>query len=389
MKKIIIITARSGFPNGYGAASIIRKYSKGFLKCGYSPLVLLLRPSESSSGDGVFNRNIKGVYEGVEYEYMSNTCFTSKSLIVRFWRYCVALLRSIKFIVCRYKEIEKVFFYSPDFLISTIIIQVTCKLLNIKCVGIKTESSYSDRQRTKRLFWKVREKVLYRLFSSMVVITNYLKEQLSSFGYHKNILVLPIVVDEAMFDSVYCSNKETSLIYMGTLNYIEELICLIEAYNIVHKKYKSWKLHIIGGFVCVKTENMIKNLISGLDLTESIVWHGKIAASEVPEQLSRGGVMLLPRIAGEYSKAGFPIKLGEYLLSGSPTIVTRTGDIEDYLTDGVNAFLVAPNSSELFAERIEDVIKNYEKSLMVGIRGRTFAAEKFGSKNICKKMLES
>lgn len=387
MKKVILFTARSGFPNGYGAASIIRKYSKGFIKLGYTSTVLLLRPSESNKDIEVLNTNIKGQFEGVEYEYMSKTNFTSNNVIIRHILYSFALLRSIKFIVFNKKNIERVFFYSPDFLLSTFFIQLICKLSNLEIIGIKTESSFSDIQRTKKLYWKTREKYIYRQFSSMIVITNYLKDQIRLFGFNKNVEVLPIVVEEDMYDFTNNLKDKKSLIYMGTLNYEDELICLIKTFAILREKYLDIKLNIIGGFVNNDLKSKIKNLISELNLTENIIWLGKIPASEIPNYLSKGGIMLLPRLAEEYSQAGFPIKLGEYLLSGSPTVVTKTGEIEDYLTDNVNAFLVNPNDYNQFASKIISIIENYEEALLVGTKGRELAIKKFGVKNICKVML--
>ena len=389
MKKVVLITARSGFPNGYGAASIIRKYSKGFIKSGYNVRVMLIRPSEYTSSGTIMNKDIKGQYEEVEYEYMSKTCFTSSNIFVRYWRYFIALLRTLMYLIYNRKGIEKVFFYSPDYLLSTFLIQSTCRLIDVKIIGIKTESSFSDRQRTKRPFWIMKEKLLYRLFSSMIVITEYLKEQLHRFGYdNKNISVIPIIVDEEMYKEVSCKEKEESLIYMGTLNYENELKSLIEMFRIVQSKYPQIKLRVIGGFVSSELEKKIKNQVNRLNIKNSIIWHGKIPATDIPKILIRGGVMVLPRSAGEYSKGGFPIKLGEYLLSGAPTVVTRTGDIEEYLIDKENAFLVKPDDPVLFANEVISVLDNFEKSLLVGEKGKKMAEIEFGAKNICKKMLE-
>ncbi|WP_203339117.1 glycosyltransferase [Planococcus beijingensis] len=388
MKKAVLITARSGFPNGYGAASILRKYGKGFMKLGYDSVILLLRPSEYKEDKKSLNTISDGNFEGIEYEYMSKTSFTSSNVIMRHILYLISLCRTIKYIFLNKNEIDRVFFYSPDFLISTFLIQITCKYLKIDIVGIKTESSFSDTQRTKFFLWKAKEKIIYKHFSSMIVITNYLEEQVRSFGYPKNIEVLPIVVEEDMYKNLIHLRDKKSLIYMGTLNYKKELTNLIEAIGIVKKKYSNAILYVIGDFVEKKLEADIKNLVSKLDLKDNIVWLGKVHASEIPNKLSQGGIMLLPRIAEEYSKAGFPIKLGEYLLSGSPTVVTKTGDIVEYLTDNLNAFLVEPNKPILFGEKIIEVIDNYEEALQVGLKGQKLAIEKFGVENICKVMLE-
>ena len=52
------------------------------------------------------------------------------------------------------------------------------------------------------------------------------------------------------------------------------------------------------------------------------------------------GAFALPREDALFSRAGFATKLGEYLASGRPVIASATGDVELYLKDDVDAFLV-------------------------------------------------
>jgi len=387
LKKIVIITARAGYPNGFGASSIIRKYVSGFNKNGYNVSVLLLRPSEHE-GLNTLNTQVKGENHAVSFEYMSKTLYTSKSVLKRLRLYILAEIRTIKYLYINRKKIERVFFYSPDYFLSVFIIQIMCKILGLTCDGIKTESSYSDKMRTKWKFWKVKERLIYTNFNKMIVITDYLKEQLKKFGYRRSIIVLPIIVDEGMFKDIDLNLKEKSLIYLGSMNYEKELIYLFDAFSNILITYPEWKLIVIGSFEDKLLEHKIKKHIEKLNIGNNIVWKGKLSSEDVAFNLSTGGVMLLPRIDDEYSRAGFPIKLGEYLLTGAPVVVTDTGDIAKYLTHNVDAFIVEPNDVSKFSNCVVSVIDDYDGAIAIGLQGQATALELFGSKQICRKMME-
>lgn len=70
--------------------------------------------------------------------------------------------------------------------------------------------------------------------------------------------MLPIIVDEGMYKGVNLFPKDKTLIYVGTLNYREELHQLLDAFSIAHKQHKDWKLKIVGRFVSRELEKEIK-----------------------------------------------------------------------------------------------------------------------------------
>lgn len=385
--KITIITARASFPNGFGATSIIQKYAKGFLKLGFNCDVLLLRPTEFSKDSE--NYLIKGFYNKVYFEYMSKSNVTSHKLFTRVYLYSIGLLRTVSYLFKNKNKIHKIVFYSPDYLISTLSILLISYLFSIECIGIKTESSYSDSHRISKKYWKIKEYFIYKWFKKMVVITSYLESQLREFGYNNRIEKLPIIIDEEMYDGIV--SKETQsfdLLYIGTLGYKEELYKLIQILEIVKDKVKEVKLNIIGKFINTEFENEIMELIKSKKLDNSIIFHGYMKYSEIPYFLSCCDVMILPRIETEYSKAGFPIKLAEYLLSGKPTIVSKTGEIDNFLTHNKNALLIDPYSNVDFAEAIISVFTNYEFYRSIGMNGREIALKSFSSIYICRKIIE-
>ena len=64
----------------------------------------------------------------------------------------------------------------------------------------------------------------------------------------------------------------------------------------------------------------------------------------MPKYLCNAKLLALARPDSIQAQGGFPTKLGEYLATGRPVVVTKVGEIPDYLEDGVNAFLSDINS---------------------------------------------
>ena len=98
--------------------------------------------------------------------------------------------------------------------------------------------------------------------------------------------------------------------------------------------------------------------------------------------------MLLPRAESLFSQAGLPNKLGEYLATGKPVVVTKTGDIGMYLRDRIDAFLVQPNDIQAFADTLRYVLNNPNEAAEVGLNGQKVAMEAFDTDRNCKRLID-
>ena len=91
--------------------------------------------------------------------------------------------------------------------------------------------------------------------------------------------------------------------------------------------------------------------------------------------------LVLARPDSLQARAGFPTKLGEYLATGVPVVVTKTGEIPRYLENGKSAYLVAPGDVAGIAEAIRFVLAHPEEAARVGAAGREVARTCFDWRN--------
>ena len=377
--KYVIITACSGFPNGYGAASILRKYAKGFLENNLELHIMLLRPSESS--ESILNTEIAGEFCGAAYEYVCRENITSKSILKRLFVYARGILNAVKYIWINKNKIKAVYYYTPEHYNSVAIIGKICKIIKIPYIGIKTESSFINGKSKNDIHYVNNERRIYAVFNKIIAISKYIKVQLEDFGYKNKVDIVPILLDTKMYEKVSKREKTKEIIYVGSLGHDAEIKNLFNIVNITVKSHPDWKFVIIGNTFDLSEENK--------KISNSVVeFTGALSFEKVAERLINASIMILPRSRQEYSAAGFPIKLGEYLLTGSPVIVTDVGEIKSYIKDNEEAYFVEPDNPVAFAEKINYVIEHYDEALEVGKRGKEKAIAEFDAVKLCKKMAD-
>ena len=132
----------------------------------------------------------------------------------------------------------------------------------------------------------------------------------------------------------------------------------------------------------------ILKLINDLGIHDKVVLTGVVAASEMPQILKNASILALDRPDNIQARYGFPTKLGEYLLSENPVVVTHVGDIPLFLKDSVNAYIAEPCNPKAFAEKLTEAFEYKEKASVVGLNGAATAKEHFSNEIETEKMVK-
>jgi glycosyltransferase involved in cell wall biosynthesis len=187
----------------------------------------------------------------------------------------------------------------------------------------------------------------------------------------ERIFVSPPVVRPTSFTQPSPVRGSTQAVYLGNLAH-REIDHLLDSSSAVVAQMPEFKLTIYGDSSADARETLAQT-VEDRGLAGVVALEPPVSPTAVPEVLGRADLLLLPRSSGEFSAAGFPNKLGEYLASGRPVVVTRVGDIPKYLTDGESAFLVEPDDNAAFAEAVVRVMSSPELVGAVGAEGRRVA----------------
>lgn len=226
-----------------------------------------------------------------------------------------------------------------------------------------------------------------RRADGIFVISTALKEYYESIGVEPSkVHIVNMVVDRDRFNGlVRNSGIEPYIAYCGKASNIKDGVDdLIKAFSIVAGQRQGIKLYIIGAPPPKESDNHA--LVESLGLSDRIVFTGVKPSSEVPQLLKDATMLALARPNSLQNKCGFPTKLGEYLLTGNPVVITRVGDIPLFLKDRDTALMSDCRDVEGFANNILWVLDHSEEAKAIGQRGKEVAEKNFNYMTETKKM---
>lgn len=221
-------------------------------------------------------------------------------------------------------------------------------------------------------------------------ISPALKEYFVSKGIEEERLqVVNMTVDPSRFVGLKKEAvKEKYIAYCGAvINFKDGVDILIRSFAKVAKRIDDIKLYIIGGFPFKKDKEEDYALVNNLGLTERVVFTGPIPREEMPQMLKNAEVLVLARPDNLQAKYGFPTKLGEYLLTMNPVVLTKVGDIPLFLKDGESAYIATPGDENEIASKIVEALTS-TNAKTIGENGALVAMQQFNSEIESKKITD-
>ena len=223
----------------------------------------------------------------------------------------------------------------------------------------------------------------------LFVISSALKEYFESIGVSADkVHIINMTVDASRFESLVKKPSERYIAYCGkATNNKDGVDQLIKSFAITLKTHPDVKLYIIGTPPRKADESGNLELVESLGITDKVVFTGVIPSEQIPQVLKNAEILALNRPDNMQAKYGFPTKLGEYLLTGNPVVITRVGDIPLFLKDGENALIASPNEPVTFAEKVNWLLDNQQEAIIIGANGVGVAKRNFDSMIEAQKMI--
>lgn len=362
------------FPIGNVSTVRYSSYCKALAKRGVFSKVYVTAPSKTASP----NLNVSGVDKGVFYEYVCGkiTWEGDPSVVVKVFYYLYGLLRTA--LLLKRDRVNCVLLYSGDF-VSYFFIWLCSLVFPFVLVTDKSEYpyGYARKGRLGQAFQRLKLKV----FDGFVVMTKELVEFYQRVKAKKaDVFFLPMTVDSAKFDGVAKNKDVPSYIacVFGVHNR-DGLLDTVKAYGIYKNKLgcEAMRLWLIGDFTNLISGPVVAKYIVDNNLCDDVVLKGVLPHEFMPQALVDASCLITTAL--EYTSGGFPTKLGEYLLSGTPVVTTSAGEISLYLRDRVDAFVSTPGDVEGVANSLIFVHENENVAKSVAKRGRELALSAFNA----------
>lgn len=243
-----------------------------------------------------------------------------------------------------------------------------------------TEVPFYGRKKTLSSWLKEKIKwYLAKRTTGMLVISKALADYFKKQGI-RNIAIINMFVDINRFDEIKYDTDRKYIAYCGTISPFKDGVdCLIKAFALFHKAHPDYELKLIGRYENEEAEKNLKGLVKEYHLEQAVCFTGMINPEDMPRLLCGAQMLALARPDNEQAKYGFPTKLGEYLATGKPVVVTRVGEIGLFLQDKINCRMAEPGNSEDFANKMSWVADNYNEALELGQKGKELTKEAFSS----------
>ena len=222
------------------------------------------------------------------------------------------------------------------------------------------------------------------------VISTALREWYVSKGIDRDrIEIINVIVDFKRFEGLQKQQCERYVAYCGTAtNNKDGGDQLIKAFALVAGKHPDVKLYIIGKTPDNHQAFDNARLVDNLGLTDRVIFTGPVAIETMPQMLINAEVCALARPDNEQARYGFATKMGEYLLSGNPVVVTKVGDFPLFLKDGESALLADADDVNSFANKVDWCLTNVEEAKKIGARGKQVAYKYFNYITETKKIVD-
>lgn len=396
MKIVIIFT--TPFPYCDAGANRVISYAKEIVSMGHNVTVHSLQPSirPSQLNDSRIPKpDVKGVIDGINYIHTAGTIMwpeSGKGLLKKQYLRLKARLNSIMLLIKERKSIDILQIYSHNtsdhnlygFFSHHLHIPYVAEFSEFP-IEYKQRDRYNKTKAGRQRIKKVEKS--FKSFDAWILETQNLVDYYIPFACQDaKYCIVPMTVEDSRFVGYPKSESKYGryIGYCGNMCEGDGISILIKAFASISSKHPDYKLVLAGNSVDVPSQ---KELVKSIGLEEKVLFIGRLSRNEIPAFITNAEILCLASPKSDRASATMPCKVGEYLCTGNPVIVTGQGELFKYLTDGVNAYLPEPDSIESFADKLDYVLSNPVEAVKVGKQGITTAIREFGSKAQAKRII--
>jgi glycosyltransferase involved in cell wall biosynthesis len=385
-EQLIVLSAGS-FPYGEAATNRHVSYLKGLAESGINVKVYLLLPGKNQSP--LSNAN-KGTFNGIDFQYVTWKKAKTKGSFSKIWLFLKSIQKAKKLINSELKENQN----TTLLLLVThpLIMQVFIRFARRKTIRVFHERTEFPFITTSGRFSAFHLRYYYRQIrklDGLFVITKALKDFFLQYLPAEKIALIPMTVEPERFSIPKTrSQYGTYIAYCGSMYSDKDGVpILLQAFDLFAEKHTDIQLVLIGDTSNATKFQVVEKTFRNLKYKDRVFFTGKVERDQMPELLVNASALALARPDNIQAKGGFPTKLGEYLATGNPVIVTKVGEIPDYLSHMENAYLSEPDSVKAFSDQLDAVFSDYVRATEIGKKGKELANSVFHYKTQAEKLI--
>jgi glycosyltransferase involved in cell wall biosynthesis len=388
-QNFIVFVGKTPFPVNTASSNRVYSIAKGLIAFDASVSVYCFGLVKK----GILSNSLsyKGTIDNISWFYPSFRTASYDSRIIRGLFLILGQVIGYPIILYKYFNKKPYFFTSQLGFAYLFPLWIVSRICGGKVILYRSEYPLHilKNKKTSLLHSKFTNFVTYKMFDGLFLMTHNLKSYFEKYKKKKAFIeILPLSIDIDEFNKNTPSPYSFPYIaYCGSLSNAKDGVdILIKSFAKISSGYPKLRLLIIGdGKDMIALKNLAKNLLQ--EESEKIIFTGLVGKVEVIRYITNASALALARPRSKQAEGGFPSKLGEYLATGKPVVVTNSGEISSYLSDLVNARIANTDDIKDFVNKLKWVLDNPNEAKVLGEKGRLVAKAYFDMNVVASKIL--
>ncbi len=384
IKKIGILCSYQ-FPEGMAPTIRILAYCKGLQQNGVRCEIFTFKETPSDTQEP-----LSGIVEGIPYQksYIKHGNGALQKLRDKF-----SMLKKLKEHIRKSNEYEPFdyLFLSFDSLDKFYTIVPIVRSLKIKMLFIGDEFPEPIRRLHDDIpgWQKHAYRFIHRYLEGRILMTESLKRFYDEQVGEMPTYILNSIIDERRFIGLKREPvTQKYLCYMGNMQLAKDNVDnIIKAFSMVSSEFPDYQLWLFGT-PSNEDRKVVERTIQECYLKDRVFIKGRVDYNKVPQILANASLLVTSQPITKRAQGGFPTKMAEYMMSGTPMIVTNVGEIYKYVQDGNNTYMVEPSNPEAYGEKLRHILSNPEESASVAQRAYEYAKSNFCSQPVTKGLID-
>ncbi len=188
---------------------------------------------------------------------------------------------------------------------------------------------------------------------------------------------------EDIFWSVPDMQPCKGILFAGAVGKRKNLQALVAAMPIILNKHPDAALYVCGGISDKAYKKEIDGFIKSKNIGESVKFLGVVSRNKLVELLEECVALSLP----SYQETS-PGVICQAMAAGRVPVASPVGGVPEMIEDGVTGFLVDADDSQLLAQRIIELMDDFDTAAKMGAAARAVAKTRYNAGDVANSIIE-
>lgn len=229
---------------------------------------------------------------------------------------------------------------------------------------------------------------------AVLPISKYIEREIKKAAEKKNKTLpsfkIPILIDvneESHQVKEFPGFEFPYMLYCGSIGYFDIAKMVVDIIAELMRRGVSVPA-VFTGHLDQDRFARLKEYANRKGVLDLFIFTGFISEEKLFSLMRLAVCLLAPLPKNSQSESRFPTKLGYYLSSEAPIVTNTVGEVNNYLKDGINAYVAKECQTDELVDKVISILRKPSEAKCVGKAGSKLAMDKFYFKSACKGLGE-